>query len=173
MITLPNFISLLRLPLAFLFLQENILYRAVALLLAMGTDALDGFIARRYKQTSKLGLVLDPVMDKFFVVFLLTVFLQEKRLETWQAATFFCRDLVVLFFGLYMVMSKQLMSYTFKPFWFGKISTALQFAFLFALTAGLTIPAFVYGLFGVLGFAASLELFYPALVIVNKKNRVD
>src|ERR1700722_11169840 len=55
MISIPNFLSLMRFPLALVFLQENRLYRIIAIILALITDGLDGFIARRYKTANRLG----------------------------------------------------------------------------------------------------------------------
>ena len=59
-LTIPNLISLLRIPLAILFLKGGVLVRAVAIILAMLSDGLDGYYARRYSQCSKIGTLLDP-----------------------------------------------------------------------------------------------------------------
>src|ERR1700761_9544100 len=104
MLTIPNLISLLRLPLALVFLQDNVFFRALALLLAMASDALDGYVARRYKETSRLGSVLDPLMDKFFVFFIMGVFYFEHRLSLWEAGTMLCRDISVILFGCYLAI---------------------------------------------------------------------
>lgn len=57
MFTLPNLISLTRLPLALVFLQENTFYRIAALILAMLSDALDGYYARRYDLSSQTNFL--------------------------------------------------------------------------------------------------------------------
>ncbi len=108
MLTLPNLLSLLRVPLACLFFQDNPFYRAIAIILAMVTDAMDGYLARKYKQTSALGTLLDPITDKLFVFVALFIFLQEDRLSIWQAAAFMCRDLSVLIFSIYLVIRGEL-----------------------------------------------------------------
>lgn len=163
MTTLPNILSALRFPLAFLFLSENLYLRVLAIVLAMITDGLDGFIARHYKQTSVFGRILDPIADKFFVLFLILILFTENNLSIFQALSFFSRDFAVLSFGIFLFASSQLKSYHYKPFWCGKITTALQFFTLLSLSLKISVPSFIYILFLLLGFLALIELFYPML----------
>lgn len=159
MINLPNFLSFLRFPLAFLFLQENVLFRITGILLAMLTDFLDGFLARRYKQTSVAGRLLDPITDKFFVSFILIIFVKEGQIKLWEAFTFFSRDLSVLIFGLYLFCKNKVDTYSYAPFWTGKIMTTVQLTLLLGLTLKLHIPNFVYSFMLLLGFICLIELF--------------
>lgn len=156
---LPNLITLLRLPLALLFLQDNSLYRAIALLLAMASDALDGFIARRYGGTSRIGTLLDPVMDKLFVLFVLSVVFTEGRLTLSEAATMLCRDFAVILFGCYLAIKGRLSTYRFRAIWCGKITTMCQFSVLLGLTLDFKFPSYVYTSFIILGFFALCELY--------------
>jgi phosphatidylglycerophosphate synthase len=159
MLTIPNLITLLRLPLALVFLQDNVLLRALALILAMASDALDGYIARQYGRTSRLGTLLDPLMDKFFVLLVLGVFYFEQRLSLWQASTMLSRDLAVVLFGIYLVVKGTLRTYQFRAIWCGKITTLLQFSVLLGLTFHVVIPSVVYFSFIFLGFLALRELY--------------
>jgi CDP-diacylglycerol---glycerol-3-phosphate 3-phosphatidyltransferase len=159
MITLPNILSLMRFPLAFFFLQDNVLIRLGAIILAMATDGLDGYIARKFKMTSRIGTVLDPIMDKFFVFFVLIVFLNEGRLLPWEAVTMLCRDFSVFFFGLFLALTKQLSKYQFRAIWCGKITTLMQFSVLIGLTCNFVFPAYLYGFFIILGLMALIELY--------------
>lgn len=159
MLTVPNLITLLRLPLALVFLQENILYRALALLLAMLSDALDGYVARRYGGTSRLGTLLDPLMDKFFVLFVLGIFYFEQRLSLWEAGTMLSRDFAVILFGFYLIGKGTLGTYQFRAIWCGKITTLLQFSVLLGLTFRLAIPSLAYLSFVFLGLLALRELY--------------
>ena len=66
--TLPNFLTLLRI-LALPFVVVSIIGGHFKLALALFlfcafTDFLDGFLARRFKSVSSLGILLDPVADK-------------------------------------------------------------------------------------------------------------
>lgn len=161
MLNLPNIISLMRFPLAFLFLQENIFYRSLAIFLAMISDGLDGYLARRYSWSSKLGTVLDPLMDKFFVFFVLGIFLAESRITIWEAGAFICRDFSVFFFGLYLAFKGNFFTYRFRAIWCGKLTTFLQFTVFLGLIFQIPIPPFLYTTFVILGFFALLELYLP------------
>src|SRR5690349_15331577 len=130
MFNLSNSLSLLRAPLAFLYLLENPTIRLIAILLAMLTDSVDGYLARRSKTTTRFGAVLDPAMDKFFVVFCLGILLSENRLEVWQLLTMISRDFALCLFGLYLSLSGLWQSYEFRAIRWGKITTALQFIVL-------------------------------------------
>lgn len=157
-LTISNLLSFLRGPLALFFLIENPIVRAVALVCAMVTDGLDGFLARRYRKTSQFGAFLDPVMDKFFALFVLLVFLAEGKLHAWQVCVLLSRDFAVAIFGFYLVLSGHLAKYQFQAIWSGKITTAFQFALLMVLTLGYSIPTYAYSLFVGLGCVALIEL---------------
>lgn len=159
MLTIPNFISFLRLPLAFLFLKQNVTIRLVAIILAMVTDGLDGFLARRYKLSSRFGTLLDPLMDRFFVFFVITVLVGEGAIGFWEVSTMVCRDISVILFGFYLVFSDQLTRYRFKAIWCGKVTTLLQFLVFLGLTLNIAIPPFIFTLFILLGLMALVELY--------------
>lgn len=159
MLTVPNFISLLRFPLALLFLQENLLCRATAVILAGITDFLDGYLARYYKQTSQLGTILDPLSDKFFVLFSLGIFITEGHIGRYEVCAMLCRDFAVVLFGVYLLASGSFRNYSFRSIWCGKITTALQLTVLLGLTFGVAIPSFLYLTFILLGIAALGELY--------------
>lgn len=159
MMTLPNFLSLLRLPLAFLFLNQNLSFRALALVGAMLTDFFDGYLARRYNMSSRVGTTLDPMTDKFFVIFVLVILFQEGQITLVNALSMLCRDVAVIIFGLYLIISRTWDNYQFRAIWCGKITTALQLFVLLALTFQIYLPENIYFLFIVLGVAALGELY--------------
>jgi CDP-diacylglycerol---glycerol-3-phosphate 3-phosphatidyltransferase len=156
---LSNSLSLLRAPLALLFLVESPLVRLLAILLAMITDSVDGYLARRWKTATRFGAVLDPAMDKFFVFFCLGVFLSEGRMELWQVLTMVSRDFALCLFGLYLSLSGLWQSYEFRAIRWGKITTAMQFLVLIAVTLGYSISAYLYASFVVFAALALFELF--------------
>lgn len=158
MLSLSNGLSLLRAPLAFLFLVENTHLRILAILLAMLSDSVDGYLARRRKAVTRFGAILDPAMDKFFVFFTLTVLLLEGRLELWQACAMISRDFFLCFFGAYLSFAGCWEGYQFRSIRWGKITTALQFLVLIGLTLNVTFSYFVYLVFVIFGSLAFLEL---------------
>ena len=159
MFNLSNSLSLLRAPLALVFLIESPTLRLMAILLAMITDSIDGYLARRSKTTSRFGAVLDPAMDKFFVFFALGVLFSESRLDIWQALMMVSRDFALCLFGLYLSLSGLWQTYEFRAIRWGKITTALQFLVLVALTVDIILPAYLYYSFVVFALLGLYELF--------------
>lgn len=159
MINPSNALSLLRLPLSFLFLIDSIAIRITAVILAMLTDVIDGYLARRFQFTSRFGAILDPLMDKFFVYFSLTILFLEARLLPWQFAALLSRDFFLILFGIYLLFARLFKTYRFGSILWGKISTACQFAVLIALIIGFPIPSITYALFILFGALAFVELF--------------
>ena len=158
MITFSNLLSFVRVPLAFLFLSQNIYLRLTSIGLAMFTDSIDGYFARKYKSASKFGAFLDPAMDKLFVYFVLAVLMHENQLKLWQAASMITRDFAVAIFGSYLIIFKLLKSYKVKSIKWGKVTTALQFLMLIVLTLKIAVPYYVYFGFILLGILAFFEL---------------
>ncbi len=159
MFNLSNSLSLLRAPLAFLFLFESPIVRLIAIILAMLTDYVDGYLARKWHTTTRFGAVLDPAMDKFFVFFCLGVLLSEQKLLPLQGLMMISRDFALCLFGLYLSLSGLWQSYEFRAIRWGKITTALQFVVLIALTWGVPISGYLYGAFVVFAALALIELF--------------
>ena len=125
----------------------------------MLSDGLDGYLARRYKSTSRLGTFLDPFADKFFVFFVLGVLLHEGRLLPWEALTMLCRDFSVMIFAVYLLWKGTFGQYQYRAIWCGKLMTTLQFAVLLCLTCNITIPPLTYFLFIAVGLMALVELY--------------
>jgi len=169
MITIPNFLSFLRAPLALCFLQVNPLIRAAALVAAMISDCLDGYVARRFKMVSKAGTFLDPLMDKFFVLFIAFTFIYEGKLGIPEALALISRDFAVALFGIYLAATGKLWHYRFRSIWCGKATTALQFIVLLLLNFGIIIPIWLYGAFIALGGLALVELYLPTATQVYSK----
>jgi CDP-diacylglycerol--glycerol-3-phosphate 3-phosphatidyltransferase len=159
MLTIPNCISLLRFPLAMLFVYENTILRAITIILVGFSDFADGYIARRYKQSSRVGTVLDPITDKFFVALALTVFYYEGHITAYEIIAMLCRDCSVILFGIYLILTNNFGKYHFRAIWCGKITTTLLLATLRALTFRVPIRSYLYGSFVILGFAALIELY--------------
>jgi CDP-diacylglycerol--glycerol-3-phosphate 3-phosphatidyltransferase len=63
--------------------------------LAMGTDWLDGRLARARGRTSELGSLLDPVADKLLVVTVLIVLIDSGVFPAWMVAAIVARELLV------------------------------------------------------------------------------
>jgi CDP-diacylglycerol--glycerol-3-phosphate 3-phosphatidyltransferase len=158
MLSLSNSLSFLRAPLAFLFLIENTTCRIVAILLAMFSDSIDGYLARKRQAVTRFGAILDPAMDKFFVLFALSVLFTEGRLELWQGCAMISRDFFLCVFGLYLSLSGYWENYKFTAIRWGKVTTALQFIVLVGLTLEIRLSSYLYCVFILFGMLAFIEL---------------
>lgn len=157
-ITLPNIISLIRAPLAALFIYDNTYLRLIVIFLAMLTDGADGFIARKYNRVSTAGAILDPIMDKLFVSTVLVVLFVEHQITGFEALAMLSRDFSLCVFALYLAMRNKWGKFRFQSILWGKITTAMQFLVLSALTLGKQFSASLYVLFVVFGCLAFFEL---------------
>ncbi|HSX26315.1 MAG TPA: CDP-alcohol phosphatidyltransferase family protein [Chlamydiales bacterium] len=159
MITVSNSLSFVRVPLAFLFLQENQTLRILAIILAMVTDSIDGYLARRSQSVSRFGAILDPAVDKFFVYFAMWVLFLEGKIVPWEMVAMLSRDFFVCLHGLLMLATGRWKNIVFRAIRWGKVTTALQFIILLALILNLAIPWYLYAAFVAMGWLAFLELF--------------
>ncbi|MFA5249996.1 MAG: CDP-alcohol phosphatidyltransferase family protein, partial [Parachlamydiales bacterium] len=125
----------------------------------MLSDFFDGYLARKKQTISRFGSVLDPAMDKFFVYFTLSIFYLEGNLRLSEALTLLSRDFAICIYGLYLLAFHKWPTLKIEALCFGKITTALQFLVLIALTLDYSFSPYAYLLFVLLGLLALLELF--------------
>ncbi|GGL00692.1 hypothetical protein GCM10011588_14230 [Nocardia jinanensis] len=100
LLTVPNVLSVLRLIGVPLFLWLLLVERAdgwafTLLLLSGFTDFLDGKLARLLDQSSRLGALLDPLVDRLYLVTTLIAFVVRGLIPWWVAALLIGRDLVL------------------------------------------------------------------------------
>ncbi|WP_345376285.1 CDP-alcohol phosphatidyltransferase family protein [Frondihabitans cladoniiphilus] len=150
--TLPNVISAVRILLLPVFGVLLVLHdfwaSIIVLLLVFVSDFADGFIARRFHQTSALGAWLDPVADRLTVVFVVAAF-AASGIVPWQLVVILLIPdvlsgiwAVAAFHGAPDVRVSKI----------GKVRTALLFVGLFMMLFGEAVPAAEWWLVG-FGFA--------------------
>ncbi len=158
MFTVSNSLSFARIPLAFVFMLENPYLRFVAVILAMVTDSIDGYLARRNHAVSRLGIFLDPLTDKFFVYFALAVLFSEGKLALWQMISMVSRDICLCLYGFWMVLMGRWHRMVIQSVRWGKVTTALQFVVLFGLIFGVSFSWVTFGIFMMMGVLVFWEL---------------
>ncbi len=98
-----------------------------AFVVAAGSDAIDGWIARRFNQRSALGVVLDPIADKGLLVtaiITLSLYPWPVSLPLWFPVLVISRDIVILVgCGLLKFFTGDV---EVRPSMLGKAATALQ-----------------------------------------------
>lgn len=98
--TLPNVLSLLRLAgvpvLLWLILGPQADVVAVVVLMVAGfTDWLDGYLARRWNQRSRLGQMLDPIADRFYILATLIGLAVRDIIPWWLLVVLVLRDVLI------------------------------------------------------------------------------
>jgi cardiolipin synthase len=98
--TWPNALTILRLAVmavfvAGAFLGMSQLLAFVLLFIAGSTDWLDGWLARRLNQTSRLGELLDPIADRLFTLILVLYLFLQALIPLWFVVLLLARDLLV------------------------------------------------------------------------------
>lgn len=128
MLTVPNFLTLLRIlavP-AFLILLTNQRFGiAMVLFMAAGlTDAIDGVIARMTASKSDLGAALDPLADKLFLVSSYIMLTWLGGIPVWLMILVMMRDIVILsgFLTIYFFSTPIQIA----PSMLGKVNTCVE-----------------------------------------------
>ncbi|MFH0738307.1 MAG: CDP-diacylglycerol--glycerol-3-phosphate 3-phosphatidyltransferase [Candidatus Omnitrophota bacterium] len=99
-------------------------------LLAVFSDAVDGYIARKAKQHSKAGLVLDPLGDKlllvgaFICLYLVDQFPAGIKFPLWVTLIVISRDALILLGVVVIYIVKQ--NVDISPTRWGKLTTTFQ-----------------------------------------------
>jgi cardiolipin synthase (CMP-forming) len=150
--TIPNLLSVLRLcgiPL-FLYLALGPESDGLALLVlgfAGISDYLDGKLARRFNQATRLGQILDPVADRLYILAVVVAFAVRDIIPLWLAIALPLRDILLLV----LVPFLRTRGYSALPVHFlGKAATfCLLYAFPLLLlgdgTGAIADLAFVFG----------------------------
>jgi CDP-diacylglycerol--glycerol-3-phosphate 3-phosphatidyltransferase len=125
---------------------------AIFFIVAALTDWFDGWLARRWNQTSSFGAFLDPVADKLMVCAALLILLNLDRVDAFIALIIIGREITIS--ALREWMAKIGASSSVAVHWLGKFKTAAQM---------IAIPCLLYGqpLYGV-----PTELVGQGLIVV-------
>ena len=173
--TIPNLLSILRMGLIPWFVISVIDGDSTQALwifaIAGVTDALDGFIARFWRQQSALGAYLDPLADKLLLV-TSYVMLSIPSLRiglvipVWVTALVITRDVVIV--GVALVLHLAVGISRFPPSPLSKINTAAQLVAIIAVLLSSRGPLFEAGatffvyLVAALTLGSGIEYIYRA-----------
>lgn len=129
--------------------------RFALLLIASGTDFLDGWLARRQQTTTRSGALIDAVADRFFVFAAVCVYLADGAISTGQFFTLLSRDIATLIGFLVARSVPWLRAVVFRARWLGKVVTGLQ---LLTLMAVIATPSIVPSLVLLVGAASAASI---------------
>ena len=188
-LTIPNLLTFLRMALipvfASLLFYEYSTLALIVFVIAGVTDGIDGFVARRFKQESELGTIIDPIADKLlmttaFIILTMPNVLQPMRhlpVPFWVTAAVIGRDvLIITVAGAINIMTGFR---GFKPSWLGKLSTLVQVAAVgLILLAAVTKYSFylpsVYTIVVLLAFLSGAHyIFFVARLMKEEESKND
>ena len=142
-LSLPNLITIARILLVpltvWLLISKAYLPAVLVFALAGVSDAVDGFLARRFNLQTELGTYLDPLADKALLVSIYVTLSVLHILPAWLTIAVVTRDLLIV--GgviLSWLMHKPL---TMRPLWISKVNTAWQIIFAGGVLAFLALGA--------------------------------
>ncbi|MBN9142202.1 MAG: CDP-alcohol phosphatidyltransferase family protein [Micrococcales bacterium] len=141
-VTVPNALSVVRLALipVFLWLLGTAQYgwALVVIVVSSVTDFVDGFVARRFNQVSRVGQILDPAVDRLFIFSTLIGLAWQGFLPWWLVAVIVLRDVGIVALG------PVLASHGYGPLPVHHLGKVATFSLLFALPTlvlGAAFPA--------------------------------
>ncbi|GAA5233426.1 CDP-diacylglycerol--glycerol-3-phosphate 3-phosphatidyltransferase [Verticiella sediminum] len=121
---IPLLVALYYLPATTVDMPSRDAWAAGAFVVAAVTDWLDGYLARRWQQTSAFGAFLDPVADKLMVSAALLILLSEGRVDAIIALIIIGREITISALREWMAQIGARASVAVN--WLGKFKTAVQ-----------------------------------------------
>lgn len=124
--TVPNILSMFRIVCVALmigaFCAGKLIVAMTIFIVAILTDLVDGFIARRYNQITDLGKLLDPLADKLLVLSALVAFYALRILPLWVVAIAIAKEVVMIVGAAFCLKKKDIVVFSNL---FGKIAATV------------------------------------------------
>ena len=105
--------------------DRDIVYRYIALgifIIASATDALDGYVARRYNMITDFGKLMDPLADKILVSSALIILIELGNIGSWIVSIVIAREFIIS--GIRLIATEKNIIIAASPL--GKLKTVSQ-----------------------------------------------
>jgi cardiolipin synthase (CMP-forming) len=172
-INIPNFITLARVlsvPVIFWLLVNSHSRIAFFVFLCAGiSDAVDGYLAKRFNWTTELGAYLDPLADKLLIVSIYIALGVSGEIPLWLVIAVVSRDILILLAVLLSWLMDRPVHI--KPLTVSKINTAAQIilaatvladeGFTLGLDTTRLVLVWITGASTVLSLAAYIKAWLP------------
>jgi cardiolipin synthase len=139
-VTIPNALSFFRLLLIPVFLvfllTHEYLTALITLVVSSVTDFVDGFVARKFNQVSRVGQLLDPAADRLFIFSTLIGLAWGGFVPWWLAGVIIARDVLLLILGVVLA------NHGYGPLPVHHLGKMGTFALLFAMPVFVLAAAF-------------------------------
>jgi len=128
-LNLPNFITSIRIVVG-LAVPIMMVYGGFGVRVAAGimgataasTDWLDGWLARKYNEVTKLGKILDPIADKVYVLLTLSIFAYLSMYTFWWVVPIIIREILITAYRFMFLERGKVVAAVSS----GKLKTVLQ-----------------------------------------------
>lgn len=139
--TVANAVSVVRLMAIPVFLwlviEDRLLIAFVLLVVAVLTDFVDGMIARRMNEITKLGQFLDPFADRLFIAATVIALAIQDVVPWWFVIAVMLRDALL---GIGGVVMARYGAATLPVKWWGKVATFAMLVVLPLFLLGAVVP---------------------------------
>lgn len=140
---IPNMLTLFRIILVPFFVvalstkvSMGVFLAVLIFIIAALTDSLDGYLARKWHQVTKLGIIMDPLADKLLVTAALVSLVELQVIEGWIAIVIIGREFAVS--GLRIVKASD--GEVLPASKWGKLKTIIQIVALCWIMLEMCIP---------------------------------
>jgi cardiolipin synthase len=152
---IPNAITVFRFllvpPVVMLLLHERFMAALVVFGVAGFSDALDGFLAKRFDWSSRLGGLMDPLADKLLLVSSFVALGWLGWIPAWLVALVILRDLVIVAGAIFYHM--RIEQFEASPTMVSKLNTAAQILLVLAVMFSLGVQAIPVSWIDILQYA--------------------
>jgi len=181
---LANKISILRILLVPVFLGSIVYYKnehsmvsylpLAIFFIAVVTDGLDGFIARRFNQKTKLGTMLDPVADKLLII---TAFIclsfsksipENLKVPAWLPIIVISRDIIIVMGTVFVHVIKG--DIQILPSVWGKITTFLQMSTILVVLLKFPYSFMIWNLAGAFTIISGVDYMIRGSRLLGENN---
>ncbi len=137
---LANKITITRILLVPFFLymlwEKNITPSLILFSIIMFGDILDGYVARKFKEVSKLGTVLDSVADRIVMIPTFIVLILKYDIPLIPSLLVLTRDFIYIIGLVLLLFIKDRKKYIVQPIRLGKLTTVMLTATAIAIFVG-------------------------------------
>jgi cardiolipin synthase len=163
-LSIPNLITLGRIllvPVVVWAIMSNAMWFAFMLFLVAGvSDAVDGYLAKRFNMTTELGAYLDPLADKALIVSIYLTLGINGDIPRWLVILVVSRDILIV--GGIMLSWLMGNPLKIKPLLVSKLNTVAQIAFACVVLGSLgfnyEVPVFKLVLMGLVAVLTLLSI---------------
>ncbi len=174
--SIPNLITSLRFLLipAFAYFFFSTIYYGleisiVIFLLSGLTDIMDGYIARKYNQITKLGMVLDPLADKLMLVTVLVSVTISNNIPVWIISIVTFKEVLMIIGALMLIKENNIVV---PANVFGKLSTLMSYIAIIAVLFELPLSRLILYTY-VTATILALVVYLRGFLSIKKRQQFD